>query len=191
MAEITVTPAVSGSQQDLLASGLGVKFQPFDPRLANGATAPSSGSARTIALYATAGALITGIKMRNPVAAAGTLPTTARFGLADNTGKILALSGNLNALASWGTGVLSFPFTAPFTLAYSGIYLPCYVVNGAWGTTQPTPVVMNGVAAAAAWAADGTNPPPMSTWGAQTDLPAVGSSLTLNATPTAYWLALY
>lgn len=178
------------SHDDLLATGLGVLFQPFNPVLATQATAPVSGSVFGVATYATAGAVITGIKLRNTVAAAGTLPTTARFGLADNTGKILVLSGNVNALASWATGVCPFAFTAQFTLTYTGIYYPCFVVNGTWGSTQPAPLNALG-GGSAAYTADGSNPIPTFTWTAQTDLPALGASLTMPVNSRSFWMGLY
>lgn len=190
MAEVTITPPVGGSQQDLLAAALGVKFQAFSPLLANQATAPVSGSVYGVATYAAAGAVITGIKLRNGVAAAGTLPTTARFGLADNAGKILVLSGNVNALASWPVGVCPFAFTATFTTTYSGIYFPCFTVNGTWGSTQPTPLnALGGVPSA--YAADGANPIPTFTWTGQTDLPAVGASLSMPVNSRSFWMGLY
>lgn len=180
--------AVSASP---LAVALGVQFEPFPAACANNQSAPVTQIAYGVAVYATAGAVITGVKIRNGVAAAGTLPTTARFGLADNTGKILALSGNVNALASWATGVCPMAFTALFTLTYSGVYLPCFVVNGTWGTTQPTPNE-TAVTTAIAMVADGVNPPVNFQWTGQTDLPLAGASLTLTSASTrSYYLALY
>lgn len=187
-----VIKASQPAQADLLAQALGVKCQPFNPSLASSGTAPSSQTVFGTAVYGLAGMAITGVKIRNNVAAAGTLPTTVRFGIADATGKMLALSGNLNAIANWGTGVCPMPFTSVYTLPVSALYFPCFVVNGTWGTTQPTPLFANTGTQNAVIAADGSNPPPQFTWGGQTDLPAVGSSLTLTgANRVAYWLALY
>jgi len=175
---------------DPLGVALGTKFEPFPASVCTAATAPATQSVWGTAVYATAGSSITGLKLRNSAAAAGSLPTTARFGLADNTGKILVLSANLNALASWPTGAASYPFTAPLTLTYSGVYFPCFVVNGTWGSTQPTPIRCAN--SNLALTADGTNPPVNFVWAGQTDLPAVGSSVTITgATGTVYWIGLY
>lgn len=172
-----------------LGVALGVQFEPYPVAITSGQTAPTTQTVWGTAVYATAGAVITGIKIRNSTAASGSLPTTARFGLADNTGKILTLSGNVNALTSWATGVDAMPFTTLFTLTYSGIYFPCFVVNGTWGTTQPTPLL--GSSSNLGLGADGANPPPAFSWTGQTDLPAVGSSVTLTSAGRSYYLALY
>lgn len=174
-----------------LSAALGVQFEPFSPLLASAQTAPATQAVYGVAVYGLAGAVITGVKFRNAVAAGGTLPTSAFFGAADFTGKMLAVSANVNATTSWATGVNPIPFTATLTLPYSGLYFPCYTVNGTWGTTQPTPITANNTVATG-YGADGSNPPPAFVWAAQTSLPAVGSSLTLStASSRAYYLALY
>lgn len=181
---------VSGLPSDPLGVALGVQFEPAPVTTISAFIAPVSQRVFGVAVYATAGATITGIKMRNTVAAAGTSPTIARFGLADNTGKMLALSANVNAAANFPSGVIAVPLTAPFTLGYSGVYFPCYVVNGSWGTTQPTPGLIG--SSSGGWdVADGTNPPPSFIWSGQTDLPAVGSSLTITGSGGRFYMALY
>lgn len=185
------TVTVSAASLDPLGAAVGVQFEPYPINVASQQLAPATQTVYGVAVYAGTGAVVTGIKMRNAIAAAGTTPTTARLGLADLTGKLLALTGNVNAAASWPTGVCTFPFTAPITLLYSGVYLPCVVINGAWGTTQPTPTLIN-TNSALAQGADGTNPPLTFSVGAQTDLPAVGASLAITAPSNrAYYLALY
>lgn len=178
---------------DPLGMALGVQFESAPVICYNAALAPSTQVVYGVALYATAGAMITGIKFRNSTAAAGTTPTTARFGLADNTGKILVRSANVNATSSWAVGVNAIPFTAPFTLAYSGVYFPCFVVNGTWGSTQPTPSRINdSPVVPGGLAADGSMPPPTFQWASQTDLPSVGASMTISTdTGNTYYLALY
>lgn len=137
-----------------------------------------------------AGDLCTGILVRGAVAAAGSVPTTARFGLADATGKILILSGNLNAVANWIVGPCPMPFTGPYTIPTDGGYIPCLVVNGTWGSTQPT--LIEGTPPSGSGAAFGANAPEQFQWAGQTDLPTVGNSLTLTgATARAYYMAVY
>jgi hypothetical protein len=154
-------------------------------------TAPTSQAVFGTLIGLRGGDVLTGLKMRNATAAAGTTPTTARFGLADATGKILILSGNVNAAATWAAGVNTFPFTATFTVPSDGGYFACFVVNGTWGSTQPTPVNMTN-SGAGSFGADGANPPINFTWAAQTDLPAVSSSVTITAQSTkTYWFEAY
>lgn len=183
--------ALQAANANMLGVGLGIQFDPFPASSTSSQTAPTTQTIFGLAVAASVGATITGIEIRNGVAAAGTLPTTARFGLLDSTGKVLVLSGNVNATASWPTGPCRMPFTAPFTLAYTGIYFPCFVVNGVWGTTQPTPILCNS-ATGAAFSSDGAFPPAIFSQTGQTDLPAVGGSVTITgAGNRAYYLALY
>jgi len=119
-----------------------------------------------------------------------TLPTTLRVGLADKTGKILKLSGNLNALANLPAGACPLPFTGPYDILADDGYFLCIVINGTYGTTVPTP--MRAGALNLALAAFGSSAPPAFTWTGQTDLPALGASLTLSAQPgLAYYMAAY
>lgn len=137
------------------------------------------------------GDIVTGVGLRLAVAAGGTNPTTARFGIADSTGKILAISANLNASAVWAaTGAAPFPLASPYTVVADGAYYACFVVNGTWGTTQPTLAYGSGATVAAGAFASG-----VTAFGAQisqTDLPAVGSSFTLTASSgRGYYMAFY
>lgn len=137
-----------------------------------------------------AGDLITGVVLQNAVAAAGTLPTTVRFGLADATGKIVVLSGNLNALASWPQGKCVFPFTVPYQVLKDGGYFPVFVVNGVWGTTQPTMARGSGNAFGTTGRAGFA--PSGFAWAGQADLPAIGASLTITSGASlAYYMGLY
>jgi hypothetical protein len=125
------------------------------------------------------GDVVTGLVLYNTIAASGTAPTTGRFGLADSTGKILVLSGNINAAASWALGANQYAFTAPYTVLADGAYYACFVVNGTWSVTQPQPVYCT--ANASTLTTLGSNLIPAFKWTGQTDLPAVGASLTMTA----------
>jgi hypothetical protein len=185
-------PVNAPAPLDLFAQGLGVQAEPFSPAVCTFGSAPATQLIFGTSIYLVNGATITGIKMRLTVAAAGILPATARFGLLDHTGKVLVRSGNLTALANWVTGVCPFPFTAPYVIPSSGIYIACFVVNGVWGTTQPTPLCTAITEQNLALAADGSSPPFMFGQSGQTDLPAVGSSVTLGtASARTYYLAPY
>lgn len=137
------------------------------------------------------GEVITGIGLGCNNAAAGTAPTTARFGLTDSTGKVLVLSANLNAAASWTTGRPLFPFTpGPFTIPADGAYYGCFVVNGTWSVTQPSIGFNNNISTYVAALAGGIVP--AFGWAAQTDLPAIGASVTLTPAVTPiYYMLLY
>lgn len=134
---------------------------------------------------------MTGLVLRNTVAASGTSPTTARFGLADKTGKILALSANVNASANWPATPMQVPFTSPYLVSSDDGYYGCFVVNGVWGTTQPTPGIFNSSTALLAGPV-GSAPSYQFIWTGQTDLPAVGSSLTISTQSTRdYYFGAY
>lgn len=179
------------ARNQIETTAAGVISAPFHATVASTATAPATQVVYGVLIGLRAGDVVTGLLMRNQVAAAGTLPTTARAGLADSTGKILALSGNVNALASWAAGPNAWAFTAPYTVPSDGGYFACFVVNGTWGSTQPTPILVTNVGAAAL-TAFGTAPPPNFTWTGQTDLPAAGASLTITTgSARTYYLAAY
>jgi hypothetical protein len=159
----------------------GIVAENFPPTLANNQSALASQLVFGNLVGIRGGTVCTGIVLRVFTAAAGTTPTTARVGLADSTGKILVLSGNVNAAASWAQGPRQFAFTAPYTTLADGGYYACVVINGTYGTTQPM-ALMAGSGAGAGLTVIGSNVPPTFTWAAQSDLPAVGASLTLTGT---------
>lgn len=190
-----IAPTIGGrggvSALEAQANALGVKFEPFPAICLQQTLAPNTQQLFGSAVWVRGGTTLTGVKFRCGVAAAGTLPTTARFGIADSSGKMLAISGNVNALANWAAGANSIPFAATYVPPADGILFPCFVVNGTWGSTQPTMAVIFS-AATAAFNADGSYPPLAFSWTGQTDLPVVGASVTMNtASIRSYYLALY
>lgn len=193
-----IAPRVGGGKgsieqtpQFLNWAGLGLIAENWDPVGATAATAPATQVVYGDSFGFAVGTVITGIVLRCGVSAAGTLPTTARVGIADSTGKILAISGNVNALANWAVGPNKIPFAAPYTILADGTYYLCFVVNGTWGTTQPTPLRVTGGLGAALVAISGKAIPAFQ-WSGQTDLPAVGSSLTMTTgSAVPYYMAAY
>jgi hypothetical protein len=182
------TPTVDRTQLAQTAAGVITENGP--PYLFTTGLAPATQAIAGSLVGLRGGDVVTGIKLSNSVAAAGTLPTTVRFGLADITGKILVLSGNLNSLASWVQGPIPFPFTAPYTVLADGGYYAVFVVNGVWGTTQPTPART----LLAQWYANPFNAkaPLVIAQAAQTDLPAIGSSIPVVAsTNVLYYMGVY
>lgn len=186
MVKITTTQVLV---PDPLGQALGTIAEPFPVATCTQFTAPGTQTVYAMAVYIPAAQTLTGLKLRLSVGAAGTSPTTARFGLMDNTGKVLVLSGNVNAAAQWPSIVAAFPFTAQYVTLYSGVYFAGFVVNGTWGTTQPTPAATVGTGAFQG--PDGANPPVAIQWIGQTDLPAVGQSINLSGTGRIYWVGVY
>jgi len=180
----------SDTRPQIALTAGGLITETFPASVTSGNVAPPTGAIEASMVGFLAGDVVTGIVIRNSTAAAGSLPTTCRFGIADSTGKMLILSGNLNALANWGTGLLQFPFTSPLTISVTGGYYLSFIVNGTWGTTQPTPIV--GASASLAAGAVGASPPLYGAQTGQTDLPAIGNSFTLNPTlGRGYYMAAY
>lgn len=190
MGEMT-QPAVLTPRPQLAAAATGVVSETGHVSSYGFFTAPSTQVVFGCLLGLRAGDVVNGVMLRNNTAAAGTLPTTARFGIADSAGKMLAISGNLNALANWVAGPLPFPFASQYTAPADGGYYACFVVNGTWSVTQPSP--LRNFSGTNAMLAYSTFAPPMFNWAAQTDLPAVNSSLTMTQGGAAigYWMGFY
>lgn len=183
--------ANTGVHAELGLVGQGIVAETFSALLSNGNSALTTQSVYGFPFGLKAGTTVNGIMLRNATAAAGTLPTTARFGLADSSGKIVARSGNLNALANWAVGPMPFVFSSAYTIPYDGTWIGCFIVNGTWSVTQPTPVRQTGLQTAAMGAFASTLAPHF-TWTGQTDLPAVDASLTMSgAAQFSYYVALY
>lgn len=185
-----VAKGALAARADISASAAGVLSEPFSSLLPASATAPTSQLVFGVLNGLRKGDVVTGVLLRNLVAAAGTAPTTARFGIANSAGTILAISGNVNAAASWPLGPCQFPLASPYTVLADGGYYACFVVNGTWGTTQPTPIRGTGSGAAGGALAGAVTPGFQ--WAGQTDLPAVAGALTLTAAlSVGYYIGFY
>jgi hypothetical protein len=178
----------AASRAQILQSAYGVLTDNGLPYFFSTQTALTSQTVFVELLGLRAGDQVVGIKMRNGVAASGTGPTTVRAGIADSSRVILALSGNVNAAATWPVGVVSLPLTAPYTILADGGYFACVVVNGTWSVTQPTPYRAVNIAGGVA---DGAFPAISFNWTGQTDLPAIGNPLTNAGTGSNYYMGFY
>lgn len=186
-----VTTTLLASRQQLAQTATGVVTENVRTEALASTLAPASGSVFGFLVGLRAGDVATGLVLRVAVAASGTSATTVRMGLASSTGVMLVVSGNLNTAASWGIGAAGFPFSAPYTVPADGGYFACFVVNGTWGTTQPT-LGRATAPAANTGTAFGTNAPPGFIWTGQTDLPAVGASLTMTSGNTqGFYVGVY
>jgi hypothetical protein len=93
-----------------------------------------------------AGDVVTNILMFCTVAAGGTNPTGVYSAICSNTTTRVAVSNNLNTTAFKTVSVYgALPLSSPYTVPTTGAYYLCVLVNGTWGTTQPT-LTKSGVA---------------------------------------------
>jgi hypothetical protein len=182
----------------ILAAGLGVLSEPFPATaLVTTPLAPTSQKVFGSPIGLRRGDVVAGIMLRVGTAAAGTNPTTVRFGLADSGGKIVAVSANRGSSGSddaatvFAVGANKVAFSSAYTVPADGLYFAVMLVNGTWGTTQPLVSLISAGANAAM--ANATSAAPANfEWASQTDLPAVNSSLTITGTSTrTYYLAAY
>lgn len=136
-----------------------------------------------------AGDVVTNIVSCVSTSAIGTSATNVRLGLATSSGTMLAVTGVVNAASSWPLGYVETPLSAPYTITADGLYYAVTVKNGTWGTTDAVllrPVNLHASLAGAI----GTKPIKYGGWTGQTDLPAVGSALTLTAISGCPWLGV-
>jgi hypothetical protein len=126
--------------EEILRTGLGIKSWSHDPNMGSGGTAPTAGTVYARALALRKGQSISNLLFQVTTGGAGTVPTSITCGLADSTGKIVALSGELKASAIWtpaaGSGLAVAPLTASYTAPADGLYYVVFLQVGAWGTTQ-------------------------------------------------------
>ena len=172
------------SRDALGRAAAGVLIDNAFPGNFSAVTALTSQTVYGVLLGLHAGDIVTGIVLRGNVAAGGNSPspTTVRVGIADSTGKILALSNNLNAAANFPAGTFGLALTTPYTVLADGGYYACLVINGTWSSTQPT-IARSGATGTPNVTAFNSGAIPAFTWVTQSDLPAIGSSLTLTTGP--------
>jgi hypothetical protein len=177
------------SQVELTAQGVLAENYPVVVANSTGAFATQVVNGFTVGLRA--GDVVTGITLRLAVAASGTAPTLARFGLAGPDAKIVALSADQGAAANWVQGPCRFPLTTPYTVQAEGGYYPCLLVNGTWSVTQPTSARLTAGSQFTMIALAGFVAPSFQ-WAGQTDLPAIGAALTITAGGgSSYYMGVY
>jgi hypothetical protein len=135
------------------------------------------------------GDVLTNMLANVTTAGVGTTPTLIRQGVADSTGKVLAVTATSQASAVWTTGnaVASVALTAPLTLPSDGLYYLCMIEVGAFGTT---PMQLRKIGNPANIGAVPGFPRPMAAQTGQADLPAVNSSITLGSSSAEpFWFA--
>lgn len=176
-------------RNDLTAQGIITENMPV--ALTTTSTAYTSGKVHGQLLNLRAGDSIAGIWLRNQTAAAGTFSGTGRFGLTDSTGTMLISSSNYNTAASYSSGPSQFAFTTPYQIPADGAYYAVWIISTGFGTTSPT-FLGTAMGNATASGQIGANLPYCFGWTGQTDLPSVGSAVTLSTLDTsAYYTAVY
>jgi hypothetical protein len=175
---VWTTPSASSGRAQLLLTTLGLVSENVRAAVLT-TSAPLTSQQITCGLLPLAnGDVITNVVVDISTAAAGTAPTLIRLGIADKTGKILAVTADVHADAQWtSTGFKQFPLTSPLTIGTSDSYFACILENGAFGTTALR-LVETG-APGTNYGVIGSGTAPWMWMNGQTDLPAVNSSMTL------------
>ncbi len=173
----------------VLTTGLGILTQTWNAE-APGQQAPLvSGTIYCCAVGLRAGDVVTNMLASVATAGSGTTPTLIRQGVADSTGKVLAVTADSHASAVWtSAAVASVALTAPLTIPSQGLYYLCIIEVGAFGTT---PMQLRGASNSGSGpGAVSGFPRSLATQAGQADLPAVNSSITLGGSTTiGFWLA--
>ena len=183
--------AAQNSLDDILRTDAGFLAwnYPLAAAVNNGALTSQRIAVAAIGLRA--GQVVTNVCVQVQTAAVGTAPTNAFAGLATKAGVMVAQTADIKANAGWSAiGIAPFPLSATYTVPTSGLYYVAVLVNGSWGTTQPSLGRAVNLAVAASKISGGTQ-----LWGdggtAQSALPANASSLTLGTSETqTFWVAV-
>ena len=123
------------------------------------------------------GDVVTNMIASVTTAAAGAVPTLIRMGIADSTGKMLAVTADLKSDAQWTAQQEAvFPLSAQLTIPAEGLYYLCIIEVGAFGGT---PLQLRRFGTAGIITAVGTGKLISAAQSGLTDLPAVNSSLVL------------
>lgn len=182
----------AGANQDSLNAALGLITSNFGIGGCSSAGQPTAGTIYGGSLGLLDGQIVTYIDVALGVAAAGSVPTMVKLGLADAAGTILALTADEKANAAWLTaGPVRIPLTAPYEILADGGYIPVFLQVGSWGTTQLQ--LGRRVSAANALATPlGSGMRAFATYGgSKTDLPAVSAALVTPGVHTSdYWFGV-
>lgn len=131
---------MNGSRYQALNVGRGVLSESFPMQADAVSTTLTAGTIWVAALGLLAGDVVSKVGFHLVTAAAGTVPTSFVAGIADATGKMMAVTGELKADPQWtavGQIEVRFSLMAPWTVPASGLYYVVFMQVGAWGTTQP------------------------------------------------------
>lgn len=181
---------VRPDRSSIFLAGLGLTNATTRPSAVTSSSAPATGVVYGTSLGARAGDIVTNIGVQVVTAGAGTTPTLVRFGTADSTGKILAVTADVHASAGLTTqGIQTFALTAPLTISTSGLYYLVMLQVGSWGTTQ----MQLGRTSSGSGVGVGVSGGAFVSfaWTGQADLPAVNSSVTVanNGSNITFFLA--
>lgn len=179
------------ARQQVMSTALGIISENYRVSVANNTGAFPSQRIQGSLLGLCAGDVVTNLVFAVGVAAAGTAPTLLRCALLDKTGKVLVRTNDLSASAIWtSVGYAVAPLTAPYTVPATDGYYVVALENGAFGTTNVAVYIW--VVTASLDVAIGSGVPLGFNQDAQTDLPAVGSSVTMTVggNSSRLWVAV-
>lgn len=171
----TTSPKV---RDQLVRTARGVLSENAYPGLSSTGSAPTAGTAYMGLVGVCAGDVISKVGFYVNTAGSGTVPTKIVAGIADSTGKILAVTAELKNDAQWtaaGAAEVRFALSSAYTVPANGVVYVCFLQVGSWGTTQMS-LSRSGsnqfIPFSGALVLYGTGGTGLS------DLPSVGSSLT-------------
>lgn len=183
------------SRRDILLKRWGILDEPFDIANLNTGIAVVSQTVYQVTVGLRKGDVVTNIVVHtanNP--AVGTAPTLIRMGLCDSSSNVVAVTANVATSSIWLTnGLYQVPLTAPYTVPTTDLYMPVFLIVGAFGTTT---LQIGAKTAALSTLTNqiGTGPRrnAVSVARTSTDLPAVGQPLPAMATnyPVVPYLAV-
>lgn len=178
-------------RERLVAKGQGFVSWAWDPACNNTGLAGVGGDIEATLVGLVAGDVITNILLAVTAASVGSAPTTVRVGIADTTGKILAVSANVGGAGGVynATGPFPIALSNQYTVPTTGAYYLCKIASSTWGSGQPSFLIGNS-GTLSQYNPTGAGVLRAAKQASQTDLPAVNSSMTLVAPAQAYWFAV-
>jgi hypothetical protein len=182
--------ALDSDRLSIMRTGLGLLSQTWNVQAPGTQSVLTSGTIYCCAAGFRSGDVVTNMLCSVATAGAGTAPTLIRQGVADSTGKMLAVTADTHASAVWtALGLVSVALSAPLTIPGTGLYYLCFIEVGAFGTT-PMQLRAAGNSGGGPGAVAGF-PRALAAQAGQTDLPAVNASLTLGGGGTiGFWQAV-
>jgi hypothetical protein len=173
---------------DLLSTGQGVLSETFPSGTITNNSVPTSQTIYLGLVALRAGQTVAKVGVHVQTAGSGTAPTLIKVGLADTSGKLLAQSANLASDSGFtATGKPAFALASSYQVPADGSYYLVFLKNGTFSVTDVQ--IGRNQAIASVCAAVGSGARNFAVGGTgQTDLPANGSSVTLAAGTSTWWL---
>lgn len=188
-----IAPTIGGrggvSRSDLLVQKRGLVSEAFPLILGSAGVVTMATQAALFTLIPfLPGDVVTNIVLSMDTAAVGTTPAAIYVGLYDKLGNRLAVSADLHASGIWtaGIGYVVAPLSAPYTVGLADVYYGAFLINGTFGTTQPT--FDRGNPNTEAGKQLGTAPSQFGSQAGQTTLPASATIATPGGSGASIWM---